>query len=108
MPKQNLALIEIFLDRRDGQVRIAWPRGSQRRSAARELLAPFFTDTNRLAGEPLDALPAVQRAVNAARAATLEHFRADGLTADNKRDTHFDPVTIADRAAERKHIVGKQ
>ena len=68
-------LIEIFLDRRDGQVRIAWPRGSQRRSAARELLAPFFTDTNRLAGEPLDALPAVQRAVNAARAAVRHRIR---------------------------------
>ena len=39
---------------------------------------------------------------DAARAATLEHFRADGLTADTKRQTHFDPVTIADREAERR------
>lgn len=39
---------------------------------------------------------------DAARAVTLEHFRTDGLTADTKLDTHFDPVTVADRAAERR------
>jgi histidinol phosphatase-like enzyme (inositol monophosphatase family) len=39
---------------------------------------------------------------DAARAATLEHFRADSLTAENKLDTHFDPVTVADREAERR------
>lgn len=37
---------------------------------------------------------------DAAREATLEHFRTDGLTADSKEARHFDPVTIADRAAE--------
>ena len=39
---------------------------------------------------------------DAARAATLEHFRADGLCADNKVTTHFDPVTVADRASEAR------
>ncbi|MBC7142690.1 MAG: histidinol-phosphatase [Rhodobacteraceae bacterium] len=39
---------------------------------------------------------------DAARAATLEHFRADGLSADNKVTTHFDPVTVADRASEAR------
>ncbi|WP_347310400.1 histidinol-phosphatase [Defluviimonas sp. SAOS-178_SWC] len=39
---------------------------------------------------------------DAARAATLEHFRSDGLSADNKVTTHFDPVTIADRASEER------
>ena len=39
---------------------------------------------------------------DAARAATLEHFRADGLVADNKLTTHFDPVTVADRASEER------
>ncbi|WP_331460016.1 inositol monophosphatase family protein [Cochlodiniinecator piscidefendens] len=37
----------------------------------------------------------------AARAATLEHFRSSTLTADNKDGSGFDPVTVADRAAER-------
>lgn len=41
-----------------------------------------------------------------AGAAALPHFRADGLASDDKgaekgADTAFDPVTIADRAAER-------
>ncbi|MCB2136419.1 MAG: inositol monophosphatase family protein [Rhodobacteraceae bacterium] len=39
---------------------------------------------------------------DAARAATLEHFRTDGLLADNKEETHFDPVTVADRASEER------
>lgn len=37
----------------------------------------------------------------AARVETLRHFRADGLSADSKESGHFDPVTIADRAAEQ-------
>ncbi len=36
-----------------------------------------------------------------ARAETLRFFRAEGLTADNKDSGGFDPVTQADRAAER-------
>ncbi|MCB2115272.1 MAG: inositol monophosphatase family protein [Rhodobacteraceae bacterium] len=38
---------------------------------------------------------------DAARVETLKHFRAEGLDADNKVTTHFDPVTVADRASER-------
>jgi len=37
---------------------------------------------------------------DAARRETLRHFRARGLGADNKDAAGFDPVTIADRAAE--------
>jgi histidinol phosphatase-like enzyme (inositol monophosphatase family) len=37
---------------------------------------------------------------DAARAATLAHFRGDGLAADNKLAGGFDPVTAADREAE--------
>lgn len=36
-----------------------------------------------------------------ARDATLAYFRSDGLSADNKLSHGFDPVTIADREAER-------
>ena len=39
---------------------------------------------------------------DAAREETLAHFRSDGLAADNKLTTHFDPVTVADRAAETR------
>lgn len=38
---------------------------------------------------------------DAAGQAILPHFRAPGLTAENKEADHFDPVTIADRAAEK-------
>ncbi len=37
---------------------------------------------------------------DAARAPILTHFRSDTLTADNKLAIGFDPVTVADRAAE--------
>ena len=37
---------------------------------------------------------------DAARTPILRHFRADGLSADNKLADGFDPVTIADREAE--------
>ena len=39
---------------------------------------------------------------DAARAATLAHFRADGLSADNKEQHRFDPVTVADRESEMR------
>ena len=35
-----------------------------------------------------------------ARVETLRHFRSAGLTADSKETKRFDPVTVADRAAE--------
>ncbi|MGO4909564.1 inositol monophosphatase family protein [Pseudorhodobacter sp. W20_MBD10_FR17] len=38
---------------------------------------------------------------DAARTATLAHFRKPGLMADTKETTHFDPVTVADRASEQ-------
>lgn len=37
----------------------------------------------------------------AARPETLRHFRSLHLSAENKRQGDFDPVTVADRAAER-------
>ncbi len=41
------------------------------------------------------------RLADAARQAILPHFRARSLQAENKRPGGYDPVTIADRAAER-------
>jgi histidinol phosphatase-like enzyme (inositol monophosphatase family) len=37
---------------------------------------------------------------DAARAATLRHFRSEGLAADTKETDRFDPVTVADRESE--------
>ncbi len=37
---------------------------------------------------------------DAARVATLKHFRSAGLTADTKERDRFDPVTVADRLSE--------
>lgn len=39
---------------------------------------------------------------DAARAATLQHFRSAGLTAETKETQRFDPVTIADRLSEER------
>jgi hypothetical protein len=71
------AYFEIFLDRRDQQIRIIWPSasGRERRSRPRDILLPFFTDSNRLRGEPLDGLPALERAINAAHAAVKRRIR---------------------------------
>ncbi|MDF0599878.1 inositol monophosphatase family protein [Psychromarinibacter sp. C21-152] len=49
-----------------------------------------------------EALIATAEAMaDAARAAILPHFRADGLSADNKAGHGFDPVTVADRDSEQ-------
>ena len=37
---------------------------------------------------------------DAARVATLKHFRSAGLTAETKESDRFDPVTVADRLSE--------
>ncbi len=67
--------IEIFLDRRDHQTRIGWPKGVQRRSKARDILSPFFRDDEILAGDPLDKLPAMQRAIDASHPAVRRKVR---------------------------------
>lgn len=48
-----------------------------------------------------DIINAAHRVADAARAAILPFFRMTDLVADNKRPFGFDPVTEADRAAER-------
>lgn len=45
-------------------------------------------------------LDTVNRLADAARAAILPHFRGADLASENKSASGFDPVTIADRAAE--------
>ena len=48
-----------------------------------------------------DLLRVAHLLADAARPETLKHFRTAGLDADNKETDSFDPVTVADRAAER-------
>lgn len=47
-----------------------------------------------------DVIETAHALAEAARAATLLHFRSAGLTADTKETTRFDPVTVADRLSE--------
>ncbi len=57
--------------------------------------------TKKLSPSALDELLTVAHAMaDAARAPILRHFRNAGLTAENKLDAGFDPVTAADREAE--------
>ena len=49
-----------------------------------------------------DLMNVADALADAARLATLLHFRADGLSADNKETDRFDPVTVADRLSEQK------
>lgn len=48
-----------------------------------------------------DIVQTAHALADAAREAILPFFRAEGLLSDNKAGTGFDPVTEADRAAER-------
>jgi histidinol phosphatase-like enzyme (inositol monophosphatase family) len=56
-------------------------------------------------GRRMDAaqflLPIANELADAARKAALPHFRSAATIADNKADEGYDPVTEADRAAER-------
>lgn len=55
-----------------------------------------------MTSDEIDSVVATAHAMaDAARQAVLPYFRKDGLTADNKTEIGFDPVTAADRAAER-------
>jgi myo-inositol-1(or 4)-monophosphatase len=50
--------------------------------------------------DKLAFLATAEAMADAARVETLRHFRSPGLDAANKSGTHFDPVTVADRASE--------
>ena len=52
--------------------------------------------------EAQDIFATAAELADAARVATLQHFRSDGLTADTKEVARFDPVTVADRLSEER------
>ena len=49
---------------------------------------------------PADLWRTAHALADAARPATLQHFRSQALDVSSKNALHFDPVTVADRAAE--------
>jgi histidinol phosphatase-like enzyme (inositol monophosphatase family) len=52
--------------------------------------------------EAADLVATAHELADAARVATLAHFRSAGLTADTKETERFDPVTVADRESEAR------
>jgi histidinol phosphatase-like enzyme (inositol monophosphatase family) len=54
------------------------------------------------AAECDDIFATAHALADAARVATLQHFRSEGLAADNKEIGRFDPVTVADRLSEQR------
>ncbi|NGM45303.1 inositol monophosphatase family protein [Rhodobacter sp. SGA-6-6] len=57
----------------------------------------------RVSGEEAAELVATAHALaDAAREATLQHFRRAGLSAETKETHRFDPVTVADRLSEER------
>lgn len=58
---------EIYLDRRDqygegAKVRVLWAQGLRANNKVRRVVEPFFSTAGELLGDPLDALPALERA----------------------------------------------
>lgn len=52
--------------------------------------------------EQEDIIATAHALADAARVATLRHFRGAGLSAESKEDHRFDPVTVADRESEER------
>jgi histidinol phosphatase-like enzyme (inositol monophosphatase family) len=57
-------------------------------------------DPDRAAAERADIIATALELADSARSAVLPHFRSRSLQVENKGDAGFDPVTVADRAAE--------
>ena len=58
--------------------------------------------TNLTAPQQAEIVDVAHALADAARVATLLHFRADDLVADTKEALRFDPVTVADRLSEER------
>jgi histidinol phosphatase-like enzyme (inositol monophosphatase family) len=52
--------------------------------------------------EAADLIETAAELADAARVATLLHFRSAGLSAETKETERFDPVTVADRLSEQR------
>ena len=58
--------VEIYVDRRDGRLRVAWPPEERIDARVRQLLEPFFSSDGTLLADPLTAAPALRRKIAAA------------------------------------------
>jgi superfamily II DNA or RNA helicase len=67
--------VEIFLDRIDDRIRIHWPLSLDRKEAAGKLLEPFFASDGTLLAEPLIAMPALRRDIEAAAQPIRDQIR---------------------------------
>jgi len=56
----------------------------------------------RMREDAADIIATAADLAEAARAATLLHFRSAGLSAETKETDRFDPVTVADRLSEQR------
>jgi histidinol phosphatase-like enzyme (inositol monophosphatase family) len=54
------------------------------------------------AAQKAELIEVAHELADAARVATLQHFRSDELMADTKETHRFDPVTVADRLSEQR------
>jgi superfamily II DNA/RNA helicase len=102
--------IEIFLDRRNHRIRILWPEGVSRQSRAGDLLSQFFSADDLLKGEPVDRLPAMERAIKASHAAVRRKIRVstelnvwleklDGRAQQLRARRHFEAEVTAGKAS---------
>ncbi|GBE47422.1 ATP-dependent helicase HepA [bacterium BMS3Bbin12] len=101
--------IEIYLDRRDGTVRIRWPKGAHGRSRTRELLAPFFLEDGELSPDALDTLPALERVIAEAPARVRARIRlSQHLTPWLEERRHEAERHLARQAFEADVAAGRQ
>lgn len=67
--------IEVYLDRRDDQVKVSWPPWGIEHLAMQRRLAPLFDGGGLLRGDPLTALSALERTLGHAPAPQKKHVR---------------------------------
>lgn len=66
--------VEIYLSRQGTpEIKVAWPAKTSK--AARNLLSPFFSNNGSLAADPVEAFPAIKRAVLGASGAVQKEIR---------------------------------
>ena len=72
---QGSSRIEVYLDRTSDKLRILWPKNLNVRSTAYKLLNPFFSNSGELLSDPVDAVPAIEREINEAKAPVRNQIR---------------------------------
>ena len=72
--KEGSPMVEVYLSRCETpEIKVAWPAEASR--AARNLLSPFFSNNGSLLADPVEAFPAVKRALHRASEAVQKEIR---------------------------------